>query len=457
MIRAINGKIIEEHIDYKALYFDALAVIAKLEAIIGQLQERVADLEKKQKIKTTSRNSSMPPSTDITRSTKKSHRGKSGRKAGGQSGRKGKTLKMSDNPDVIVDHKVDSCSKCGHAGHELHHTLIGSHQVYDIPKIQMQVVQHDYYQSECMFCNNQNAVQRAHPMTNASYGNNISNLIIYLSVRHFMPVKRLSELVQVFTGHEISTGTIMNMIAHKASKAKSVYEDLRSQIAKATVVGSDESSCAVLGSKWWLWVFQNCMTTFFAMSSSRSYQVVECLFPDGFKQAVMVSDCYAGQLKIPSKDKQICLAHLLRDAQKLVDHHQSKWAQQIICVLRDIFTACRKSRISIDEKHELEVRLDALVKRQLLQSDKAVQLLRDRLQKHHYILTTCLWNRKVPPDNNASERAIRNIKIKQKVSGCFRSKNGADNYAILRSIIDTAIKRTLHPFHALSNPQLLMV
>ena len=114
------------------------------------------------------------------------------------------------------------------------------------------------------------------------------------------------------------------------------------------------------------------------------------------------------------------------------------------------------SKIPRKKKVDIENQLDKVLSSALSKSAKPIQSLKKRLVRLRNCLTICLYNRKVPPDNNASERAIRMIKLKAKISGTFRSSNGADRFAILRTIVDSAIKQNIHPFEALQNPSIIL-
>jgi transposase len=117
----------------------------------------------------------------------------------------------------------------------------------------------------------------------------------------------------------LSEGTIDNLLDRSACKAEGIYETLRAKLAQSSVVGSDETGCHINGKKGWFFTWQNKAVTFIKASLSRGYETIENLFPDGFPQAVYVSDCLAAQLKTPARLHQICLAHLLRELNNFED------------------------------------------------------------------------------------------------------------------------------------------
>lgn len=155
-------------------------------------------------------------------------------------------------------------------------------------------------------------------------------------------------------------------------------------------------------------------------------------FPDGLPNAILVSDRYGAYMNFASKGKQYCLAHLLRDAKYLQDLENTPWATQFIQWIEDSFA----NRFAPD----LADRLDVLLKETLTCGTPKTGSFLKWMQKKKEDLTTFLSNPDVPLDNNASERAIRNIKSKTKIACQFKTEKGACIYANIRSVMDTACK-----------------
>lgn len=450
-INIINKQI--EILSKRVTQLEKLLVEALL--VIKQRDEKIRILESR----LNSKNSSIPPSKDITKASRKtSLRKKTGKKSGGQRGHKGKNLKMVQHPDEVIDHHIIECSVCQLNLENVAQQLVSQQQVFDIPQIKIEVTEHRQYEAVCPCC--QTIQRSSYPFTpsksKTKYGSNITNLVTYLNVRQSMPMKRTQELLELLFGHKISEGTIANILKAQSEKLKPTYDKLRQLISQSKVVGSDETGCTVEGKNHWLWVFQNKISTYLIVSPSRGYKTIKKTFPDGLRSSVLVSDRWAAQLMTPSKEKQLCLAHLIRDCNKLIDRHKSRWAKQLKKVLENIFHLCSQKKIRLTDKEEIEVKLDALFNSPLLKANYDISKLQKSLEVKRRCLTTCLYERYVPPDNNASERAIRKVKVKEKISGGFRSKNGANYYAIIQSIVDTAIKQGLHPFNVLSQPQLIL-
>jgi transposase len=437
------------------MFSEALCEIKFLRKEIKIRDERIKILENR----LNSQNSSIPPSKDLTKASRKlSLRKKSTRKSGGQPGHNGHHLKFVDHPDRIIEHYINECQMCHSSLSQVDQHFVDSQQVFDIPKIKFNVIEHRQYSVVCPHC--RHSQRSKYPFSpsksKTQYGSNIVAVVSYLNVRHSLPMKRTQELIDVLTGHKISEGTIFNMLKSQCKKLKYTYEQIRIIIEKSIVVGSDETGCTVEGKNHWLWVFQNSLLTFMKISQSRGYKTIEQLFPDGLKLSVLVSDRWAAQLKIPTRENQLCLAHLIRDCNKLIDGHKSKWAKKLKKVLEQIFNLSRQLKLKKEQKENIEIQFDHLFKSPLKNSHADIVKLQSSLKVKRRSLTTCLYERYVPPDNNASERAIRKMKVKEKVSGGFRSKEGAVCYAIIQSIVDTAIKQGIHPFKALNHPHLVL-
>ena len=225
-------------------------------------------------------------------------------------------------------------------------------------------------------------------------------------------------------------------------KARPLYDEIRNRLEKSTTVGSDETGASVNGSKWWVWVWQNSLMTFISLEKSRGQKVIQRIFPDGFSNAIIGTDRWAAQLNTQAKGHQLCMAHLLRDLVYLVEAEKSDLAKK----LKELFLNAielkkekRKYRKTDPIVLQVESKLNSLLEKELPTDDYTkTETFRKSMIKHRASIFTFLYYENVEPDNNASERAIRNVKVKQKISGQF--KTGGDSFSILRSIIDTAIK-----------------
>ena len=422
---------------------------------VAQLEMEIVELKNKN-----SGNSSLPPSRDKQKDKKtRSLRKKSGRKSGGQPGHKGNTLKMSERVDTVIDYPLGSCHHCQHDISKASGEIVERKQVWDIPPVQLQVSEHRRYKKCCDQCGQwsysqfDKHLQVGPPVR---YGDQVSNCLVYLMSRQLVPYQRLTETFELLYGQKISQGTIDNMMIKKTKEVSDVYQRIIERIENSPVVGVDESGCSVKGKKAWAWTWVTPEFSLIHISKNRGYQTTQSLFPNGFLKTVLVSDCWRTHLKTLAKAHQLCLPHLRRECRSLIEFQKSKWARKMDAVLKEILIQCQKPRIKKKRKQEIEDTLNQLLARPLLRSAKPIVLLKKRLIRLRECITVCLYDRKVPPDNNASERAIRMIKQKVKISGTFRSNEGAERFAKLRTIIDSAIKQNIHPFVALKNPNILL-
>ena len=281
------------------------------------------------------------------------------------------------------------------------------------------------------------------------YGSSVVALVSYFNVFQYVPYARLQQLFKDIFSLPISQGSIENLLNKAAKKANPVYQTIFENLKTASYVGSDETGAKVNGEKWWIWVWQNIQNTFLKASNNRGFDTVNQTFPEGLPNATIGSDRWAAQLKIQSKNKQLCFPHLQRDLIFLIEKEKNDWAIHFKSLLKEALNlrqiATNQNRAySKTEKeiYQLEQRLNRLLARSIIKEHfpETFKFQKSMIKYRNYLFP-CLYDLEVPPDNNASERAVRNVKVKQKISGQFKS--GQDTFCILRSIIDTLRKREL--------------
>jgi len=437
------------------------AKISRLEAEIVAQREEIQSLKDKvmfllqvieqQKVKKDSHNSHNPPSQDKYKSRRnsKSLRPKSKRKSGGQPGHVGFTLHQTDTPDQIHSLKSNYCSACGEDLQPLSHQFVSKRQVVDIPLIRPNFIEYQLYECHCHCGHIQRAQYPPNVTAPIQFGSQIVALVSYFNVYQYIPYARLKQLFQDVFQLSISEGSIENLLKKAATKASPVYQIIFENIKKATYLGADETGAKVNGEKWWIWVWQNVKNTFLSASDNRGFATIEALFPQGLPRATIGSDRWAAQLKVKSTAKQLCFPHLQRDLIFLEEKEKNNWATQFKQLLKQAlnlrYQAVERNCPFLPQEEnivKLEHQLNHLLAVPLLKKDFPLTLtFQKAMIKNRNHLFTCLFDLEVPPDNNASERAVRNIKVKQKISGQFKS--GQDTFCTLRSIIDTLRKRDL--------------
>ena len=427
-------------------------IIQVLLSKIASLEERLSRYENPKN----SRNSSIPPSHDYSRVPKtRSLREPSGKKTGGQPGHEGTTLEMVEKPDEFIKHIPQFCTFCGFDMRHIHAELVECRQEVDLPVIQPVYIEHQMFQKTCT-CGKK--VVAGFPdgiPPGISYGQNVESLAAYMNARQFVPFHRLAEMFRYVFHIPISEGTLVKAVHRVAEKAIPAYELIRTRAKAAAVIGGDETGMKINGQKGWFWTLQGKFFTYIIASLNRGAQTLYDHFPKGFAFSVLVHDCLRLYFKVPAVAHQICLAHLLREFNHIHDCYRIPWATDFKQLLLEAMVF-KKTLLSEDypktliRRIEFEKRLDGLLQEPIDKKHTIAKSLQNRLVRHRHHILTFLYYREVPPDNNGSERAIRNVKVKQKISGQFKSFAGAESFAILRSIIDTAIKNKLNPLQSLS-------
>ena len=275
-----------------------------------------------------------------------------------------------------------------------------------------------------------------------------------MSIYQYIPYRRIAQFFSDIFQLPLSDGTVDNVLEDMSRKAEPAYREIQSRIAKSEVVGGDESGCRVNGKKHWFHVWQTRFLTFIVAFKSRGHQVIEEYFPSSF--IYYVSDCWASQLKTAAKGHQLCIVHLLRELLNFEKALNSSWSIRMKALF---FRALKlKKNLSEDDYKNpppeiaaLNRELDELLEVDTVSFHPKLQALIKRLIKHRESIFLFLTHPNIPADNNASERSIRNVKVKTKVSGQFRNKEGkgADRFARLRSVIDTTINNKQDVYGAL--------
>ena len=445
---------IEEMITIPKREYDQLRSDLSLAlSLIKELQIEIKLLKNSRRSNT----SSTPSSQDYSRSNHNNLREKSDLKPGGQKGHKGKSLKMTSTPDEIIKYIPSFCKNCGELLANNLLELNKRRQEIVIPPIKPKYIEHQSYSCVCGNCNVKVSSKMPARLTaNIQYGRNVQALITYFSVYQYLPSKRLKGFMKDVLNLPISEGSIYNTLASMSQKAQPVYQEIKNRVSASKVVGGDETGAHVNKDKMWFWVFQNKSLTFILASLSRSYQTVINTFSEGFPLSIYVSDSLPAQLKISSLAKQLCLAHLMRELKNFQASFESQWAGE----LKELFKRAIQYEKTMQKSDyaesnlkikEFEKNISFLLAKDIQGRHKKETAFVKRLIKNRNSIFTFLYYKEVPPDNNGSERAIRNVKVKMKISNQFKSFQFAQHYAVIRSVIDTTIKNSMNVFDALTN------
>jgi transposase len=271
---------------------------------------------------------------------------------------------------------------------------------------------------------------------------------------------KIAQFFDDILGFGIAKGTVNNKVNELAFNLEPTYNNIRENLKKGSVLGSDETSIRINGKKLFLWIFQNSQNSFFT-TNGRGFKTIEEIIGKVFDGS-WISDRLGAQLKVIAYH-QLCLAHLIRECKYIIEAEESKWAEK----LKDLFErSIEFKRKKGDDFEPLETETFRRVQefknelRELFANppplEREKRLYNGLLGRQHQLMHF-LEKKEVPPTNNDSERGLRNCVIHRKVIGGFRSDSGAKAHNIIASIIETAKKRGVNILHALSSPHSLSI
>jgi len=451
---------------------ELIALVRAQAAEIEILKARIAELERR--LGLNSANSGKPPSSDGLKKPARvrSSREPSDKPTGGQKGHKGETLLQVAEPDSVVDHFPPSCAACGAAVTPAMSSGHSARQVFDLPEPRPLVVtEHRAHDCLCAGCG---AHTRASfpDEVNApvQYGPRIAAFVIYLLHYQLLPEDRLAELMADLFGVKLVAATIARMSRTCAACLQDFVAAVRDLVAGAAVKHMDETGFRIGGKTQWLHVASTAWLTFYRVCARRGSLLANVV-------GVVVHDHWKPYYTMPGVLHALCNAHHLRELKALIDIEKEDWARKMHRLLR---RACHAVNLARERGGVLKPRLiasferryDAIVAEGLAFHEAQSPLLpitqtqggkrrgRKRRRTGHNLLLR-LASRKqdvlrflsdpnVPFTNNQAERDGRMMKVKQKISGGFRSLEGATDFAIVRSFISTAKKQAWNVIQALT-------
>lgn len=438
-----------------SLYAENRSLNRNIDKLLKENRELRKRLEKYENPPKDSGNSSTPPSkepvkSEIERRTK-SLRKKSDKSVGGQPGHEGTTRKMVAIPDEIESISSHFCTQCGRDLSEVEGELDYVTQEIDLPQIRPIYRERRFYKKVCACgCCNRDYAPRKRGGNAITFGKNIRAVATYLSVVQCMPYERLQSLFETMFNVRISQGTLANIVREMLEKSRPAIDLIERMIRESAIVGFDESGCYTDGKLNWSWIAQTTYLTLVFRGAGRGAKVLEERFGDSLKNMVAVTDRHSAYFAIDFLNNQICLAHLLRNLEYLNDiDKEQTWAKEVQTLLREAIHLRNEKPSDIIHKESWLTRLDDLLKRNLDNLRKEFNELKRGIIKCRDYIFNFLENPAIPSDNNGSERGIRKLKVKQKISGCFRSDTGADAFHALHSIADTAWKNGQSPLDAI--------
>ncbi len=444
--------------------------VAKLTKLVIRLESQVKELE--DQLAANSRNSGKPPSTDRGLPPKpKSLRKPSGRRPGGQHGHEGTTLQLVEHPDHSVVHTVDSCAHCYHSLEDVVAQEHERHQVFDLPeRIHVEVTEHCAELKQCPCCGEW--TQAAFPEGSnlpAQYGPNIKATAVYLNQYQMLTYDRMRELFADLFDHAVCVGSLYNF-NHECFKAlENTEEWIKQSLIDSPVLHTDETGMKINGKTFWLHVASTSEFTYLQIHEKRGQAAIDDMNILPHFNGTAVHDHWGPYFKYNCAHA-LCNAHHLRQLIFVLEQYEQPWAQEMIDLLLE---AKGKVEDSPTEAASLprwwlsriENSYDRILKtgyaanpipdpppqppkRGRKKQSKPRNLL-DRLKDHKNDVLAFTNDFRIPFDNNQGERDLRMAKVKQKVSGGFRSESGANFFARIRGYISTVKKQSENVLQAL--------
>ena len=429
-------------------------------ALLLAQEARIAELERR--LGLNSSNSGKPPSSDGLNKPPRvsSLRERSGKKTGGQPGHPGETLRRSEAPDAVVDHYPAQCGVCGAPLTEAMATDFVSRQVFDLPEPQPLIVtEHRAHGCRCAACGGQ--TRAGFPdWVNApvQYGKRIGALVVYLLHYQLLPEKRLATLMADLFGVALVTATIARISQDCAERFQGFAAAVRDRVAAAPVKHLDETGFRIGGKTQWLHVASTVLLTFYRVSARRGSLLANLA-------GIVVHDHWKPYYTLTGVLHALCNAHHLRELKALVEIEKEDWARRMQRLLR---RACHVVNLAREQDVPLKPGLIALIERgydaivadglAFHEAQPALTKTRPRgrpprrvghnlllrLSTHKQDVLRFLVDPRVPFTNNLAERDGRMMKLRQKISGGFRSEDGANDFAVIRSVLSTARKQGWH-------------
>lgn len=457
------------------------AVVALVTSLLSRHQREIALLTARvqaleARLAKDSHNSSKPPSSDgLTKPAPRSLRQKSGRRPGGQPGHSGATLCWSQTPDQITEHFPERCASCGGPLTPADTVSVERRQVHDLPALRLLVAEHQAHACRCPACREQTrALFPAGVDAPVQYGAQVKALGVYLTAYQLLPLARSAQLLHDLLGVSFSPGTLSAVQRQCSECLAPVTERIRATLIQAGQAHFDETGARIGGRLHWLHVAATPEMTFYAVHAKRGREATDEIgILPGFGGRA-VHDGWPSYLTYGCSHA-LCNAHHLRELTFLAEEGGLLWAQAMRRLLLDIKAAVDQAKgqghagLDPPTRCAFEERYTGLIaqgqaahppapptNRRGRTKQSAGHNLVERLRTYRGAVLAFLHDFSVPFDNNLAERDIRMMKLRLKVSGGFRTTEGANIFCRIRGYLSTMIKQghsALQVLTALLNEQ----
>ena len=443
--------------------------ILGLQQTVAELQKTVAELQ--ERLNKNSRNSSKPPSSDgYAKPNPKSLRESGGRKAGGQDGHKGHHLNIEQEPQEIISHMPSACIACPRYAECRGKACVAETRKVADASIEIHVTAHEALAVTCPLTGK--ALRGSFPEDvkgPIQYGKKLRGLIVAFNTKGAVSANRIKEIFGGVFGIPLSTGTVNNMVESFAQGLNGIMDEIRNHVISGPVAHFDETGTRIDGKTCWAHVASNARFTYLYLGSSRGKSGMD----DGdilpHFHGAAIHDCWKPYWKYDIKHG-VCCAHLLRELQGVQDNHpEQKWPRYFSALLLEMK---RRKEVAIEEGQDsiepeilahISTVYDAVIRLAYEENPEPVRkpgqrgrpkrgkvlALIDRLRDLKASVCLFTENLNVPFDNNQAERDLRMVKVKTKVSGCFRTRRGASDFLKIMSYLGTARKQGVNAFDAI--------
>ena len=440
---------------------------------IVELEERVKSLE--EKLNKNSQNSSKPPSTDNFAHEipkPKSQRVKSSKKVGGQEGHIGTTLTMVDNPDETEIYKIEKCKKCGIDQRDIKVKDYEIRQVFDIPPISTRVKEHRAEVKICT-CGCINTADFPEDVKYpVQYGPRLTSLAVYLHDYQLIPYDRCCELLSDVCGCVISPATLIRAERICFEKLEYFENEVKKLLSQSPVVHFDETGMRINGQRNWLHVASTGQMTYYMAHVKRGSEAMDDMeILPGFS-GTAVHDFWGPYFKYGCKHS-LCNSHLSRELTGIYENYNQPWSNDMKALLLDAKNCVDETRttsdcLEPDQIIQFEKRYDEITKigieenpspiipkskskKRGKKSQSKPKNLIDRFIGYKDDILRFIHDFEVPFENNQAERDVRMMKVQQKISGTFRSNQGADSFCRIRGYISSVKKKKLSVIDAIQD------
>jgi len=447
--------------------------IRSLNDTVAELSQRIKELT--ERLGMNSRNSSKPPSSDIfEKPSPKSLRVSSGKKTGGQPGHPGSHLDITADPDEVIMHVPHACLGCPQHDDCVSRACVGETRKVVDAVVTVKVTAHQSLVLDCPLYGISHKGEFPEDVkATVQYGENLQALTIAMNTVGAVSLNRTQEILSGVFGIPLSTGTIVNMVNKCADGLTGILDVIRGKVVASEVGHFDETGTSVGGKKHWVHSASSLLFTYLTVNAKRGHEGMEAGQVLPWFLGIAVHDCWLPYWKYSQILHALCCAHLLRELVAAQERHpDQEWATEFKKLLLDM-KAAKDLAIEMGETQFSEERLqefsqeydkiitkgrsenppppedeNAAGKRGRKKKGKTLALI-ERLDTHKAAVCLFTNNFAVPFDNNLAERDIRMVKTKTKVSGCFRSLEGAENYFKIMSYVGTVKKHGRSAYEAI--------